>query len=192
MPAKIKEPIPHFWSRVDQSAGIAACWPWTKCRLKGLGYGHLSWNGRLRLAHVVSWMITHGQEPPNDKPCICHSCDNPPCCNPSHLWAGTIADNAADRTKKGRSRGRGVKGDEHWSRKHPERCARGDDNGARIHIERLKRGSEHVGSKLTEEKVQTIRRLVVEGITHKEIGNIVGVARRTVGHVVNGDTWKHV
>jgi transcriptional regulator with XRE-family HTH domain len=33
---------------------------------------------------------------------ICHDCDNPPCCNPHHLFLGTTQDNTADRDRKGR------------------------------------------------------------------------------------------
>lgn len=34
--------------------------------------------------------------------CACHSCDNPRCCNPEHIWEGTVGENNADKMKKGR------------------------------------------------------------------------------------------
>jgi hypothetical protein len=54
------------------------------------------------LRHVLAWIDAHGTLPPPDKPCILHTCDNPPCENSEHLWAGTRADNNADARAKGR------------------------------------------------------------------------------------------
>jgi hypothetical protein len=54
--------------------------------------------------------------------CALHRCDNPACCNPKHLFTGTVADNAADMVAKGRQ----AKGARHSSRLHPEALSRGD------------------------------------------------------------------
>jgi hypothetical protein len=56
------------------------------------------------LAHVLAYRLAFGHPPP-DKPCILHVCDNPSCCNPAHLWAGTAADNNVDMARKGRHGG---------------------------------------------------------------------------------------
>jgi len=46
--------------------------------------------------------LWHGH-PLNGNLCVLHRCDNPPCCNPEHLFLGTIKDNVHDMYKKGRA-----------------------------------------------------------------------------------------
>lgn len=77
------------------------CWPWLGT-VGHHGYGRVSWNGRAHQAHRVSWMLTRGPIPVGMV--ICHSCDNPICVNPNHLWMGTQRDNVDDCKSKGRRR----------------------------------------------------------------------------------------
>ncbi len=52
-------------------------------------------------AHRVAWVVWRGPIP--DGLWVLHTCDNPPCCNPAHLFLGTRADNIADMVAKGRA-----------------------------------------------------------------------------------------
>jgi hypothetical protein len=93
-----------FWASVDQSGGPDACWPWLKGRTQD-GYGSFRWTDTLdgeRLAHRIACLLTKGPIPDGME--ACHSCDNPPCCNPVQLFLGTNAENVADRVAKGRTR----------------------------------------------------------------------------------------
>jgi hypothetical protein len=56
-------------------------------------------------SHRAAWKLTHGPIP--DGLQVLHRCDNPPCCNPAHLFLGTQQDNIADMHKKGRYRKKG-------------------------------------------------------------------------------------
>lgn len=92
----------RFWAKVDQSAGPDRCWPWAGPinELRG-GYGYFyDDDARLRRAHIVAWELTHGIVPAGQV--ICHSCDNPACCNPACMFLGTQGENLQDMRDKGR------------------------------------------------------------------------------------------
>lgn len=93
---KYKPTAEKFWNKVDKSGGTDACWPWTGKRSKQ-GYGAWWDTGS---SHRGAYLYTFGEF--DRSLCVCHHCDNPPCCNPKHLFLGTRKDNADDRDRKHR------------------------------------------------------------------------------------------
>ena len=87
----------RFWSKVDKTGD---CWLWMAAS-HTQGYGHFCINRRTMFAHRLAWEFTHGPIPIGA--CVCHRCDVPACCNPSHLFIGTHLDNMRDMTAKGRA-----------------------------------------------------------------------------------------
>jgi hypothetical protein len=75
------------------------CWEWGRSKTSS-GYGQLRFRGKAYSAHRAAWEITYGEIP--NGYCVCHHCDNPRCCNPTHLFLGTLYDNAHDMINKGR------------------------------------------------------------------------------------------
>jgi len=66
-----------------------------------MGYGGFRLAGKLINASHAACLAVHG-EPPPGAPYALHACDNPLCCNPSHLRWGTAADNALDKSRRDR------------------------------------------------------------------------------------------
>lgn len=166
--------IDRFWTKVDRR-GPDDCWPWIAGR-DALGYGHffIFRKGARRglRASRVAYAISAGAAP--SELFVCHECDNPPCCNPAHLYAGTSDDNIADKLLRNRQ-------------------SKGDTSGARLHPERICRGETSGTSKLKEHQVLQIRALAQDGtLSFSKIGNLFGVSRRAVGLIASKKRWKHL
>ena len=92
----------YFWSKVD-IGGHDDCWEW-QMGFFSFGYGYFTYTAEgIKVnapAHRLAYLYVHPDW--DQKLCLCHSCDNPKCCNPSHLWLGTREDNNRDKLRKGR------------------------------------------------------------------------------------------
>lgn len=98
-----KQSMDRFWQRVDRGSPDS-CWPWKPMRIGGRGYGltqaRIGSRTRKLTAHRLAWLasghVLHSNR------VIAHKCDNPPCCNPAHLFEATASENMRDMVHKGR------------------------------------------------------------------------------------------
>jgi hypothetical protein len=99
IPELNSEDLKRFWSKVDR-LDEEDCWEWLgKRNVKG--YGLISLKGNWYLANRVMYLIDSGLDPFEKD--VLHSCDNPCCINPYHLFLGTHQDNMQDMIQKGRN-----------------------------------------------------------------------------------------
>ncbi len=140
------------------------CWGWNGSIARG-GYPVMSCRPSIGpdRGHRASWVIHKGKIP--EGLFVCHHCDNPICTNPDHLWLGTQKQNNDDKISKCRQS------------KIPPPHKRGKENGA---------------SKLSDEQVIEIKKLLKEGKSTYLIGPIFGVSKTTILRIKKGTHWKHV
>lgn len=96
------------WTVVQRRDGMSACWEWNGL-LTDKGYGRVRDGNGVVVAHRLAFKTWIGPLGPDEL--ACHRCDNPPCVNPDHLFAGSQGDNLADMIAKGRSR----TGERNWN-----------------------------------------------------------------------------
>lgn len=92
-------PLAERVNRIGWTVTDSGCWEWNG-RRDDKGYGQLDYAGTSLGAHRASYIVFKGAI--DDGLFVCHSCDNPPCMNPEHLWLGTNKENLRDMASKNR------------------------------------------------------------------------------------------
>lgn len=209
----------HFWTKV-KTVGVSSddCWEWSGVK-DPQGYGTYTRQGVVHTkAHRVAYSLHHKSDLPGGL-YVCHECDNPSCCNPSHLFLGTPKENQEDMTKKGRGRFGSRAGSTKFHEKQVAEILLRIEQGesqidlakeyevslptiARIaqgktwqHVDRpkLEVSKRKVGNrKLTPEQVREIRQLSTQGFSQQKIADRFGVDRKNIGHILSGFTWSDV
>lgn len=140
------------------------CWGWKGSTAKG-GYPVMTCRkacGPDR-GHRASWVLHKGEIPKGKY--VCHSCDNPICTNPDHLWIGTYKQNNDDKIKKGRQ-----------GKSTPP----------------YKAGSSNGSSKLKEDQVKEIKYLISLGESCYSLGRKFGVSKTTILRIKKGTNWSQI
>ncbi len=171
MPQFNEADIRRFWRHVEILT-LDECWCWKLTKSTG-GYGQITVHSRTLKAHRVAYYLFNSVDP--ESMLVCHKCDNPPCCNPYHLFLGTEKDNIQDAKAKGRLNT--AAGDFHGTKTHPERHARGVDSGL---------------AKLNDVTARLARDLYSHGLSQQEIAARLGVTRECASRIIRGNNWKHV
>lgn len=202
--------IAVFHSRVDRSGGEESCWPWKRYR-DNKGYGYFYSGYTMVRTHRVAYELTYGPIPAGKH--VLHRCDNPPCCNPAHLFLGSEMDNTHDAIGKGRRGSRLT-----WEKvREIRRRYAGGENSYRLAeeygvyqatiskvvlgkawvekdfvpiVKGTVRGARHGMAKLTQEVADEIRRrYAAGGITQSALAKEYNSSPARICEVVNNKRW---
>jgi hypothetical protein len=153
----IRDPLERFWAKVEKTD---YCWLWQGAINSDHGSAYYHADGRFQRAARWIWKQSHG--PIRRGLEVCHTCDNPACVRPSHLFLGTHLQNMQDMSRKGRASKIGMKGEA-----HPQ-C------------------------KLSDDDVRRMKKLRMEGASIKELMDIFGVEKSYVPKVMSGHLRKGI
>lgn len=171
----MKDLIAKFWSKTTRSDG---CWEWTGTKMKD-SRGVMSVNGKNQTAPRISWYVHFGYWPEKGV-FVCHSCDNPSCVNPKHLWLGDVKSNAQDAASKKRL----------FLQRNPEKSFFASEEG------KLKRArnEDHGSAKLKNSDVLEIREIVATAKSkyglYVALSKRFGVCKDTIQKIAKGKKWK--
>lgn len=151
----------RFESKVIFPSNLDDCWEWNAFKTKK-GYGYIMFRdlGNIR-AHRFSYMLYVGDF--DKKKFICHSCDNPSCVNPRHLFVGTPSENMTDKIKKGRAK-----------------------------LPPVHKGINQHLAKMNPDNIKEIRKLFKEGLTQTELAKRYGLHVSTMNNICRNISWKEV
>ena len=164
-----------FWSKVKKTRG---CWNWTASLTKA-GYGQIQAR-KIRpepmLCHRVSWELHNGYIVGGLH--VLHTCDNPACVRPEHLFLGTQRTNNKDRQLKGRT----ASGDRNGARTQRSKNPFVRDGGSGLKNEK------HPMAKLSDVQIVAIRKAFRKGSTLTAIAKMYLVSITHVSRITKGES----
>jgi hypothetical protein len=167
-----KSDIERFFAKIEipYDNMLLGCWEWNGNKNHNT-YGRFGINYKLYGSHRISYLIFNKKFPDNF---ACHTCDNPGCVNPLHLWDGTAQENVTDMIEKGRDK---------YNIELPT-----------IGFKKNKpNGIKNIKSKLTEEQVIDIRnRKNNERGYIQKISDEFNVNYTTINKILRRLTWTHI